>query len=327
MSFDTSAPVGIYKNFFNSYMGRMNDIVDILSANFNFNKIPDSIGYTDFWDDLISPAILKNRSFDSEFDNIASITQIASNAIGSRYMDYIGMVQSLDQYLCYAADAFSRIVDCTWAFGDGSIYESRTGKLLPDGTYEIIKESISLYMNNIGNILTEFEDYITADPGFSAPADAFGISRTKVTDSEYLEWKKVNYFIPKVKELSGYIDEVQAQCTKLLYLAEILRDAVTIWFPETFKLVAYTSLAFNLNKKTESLATKMMNFGKGVTTTSLIAADSAAFWRKEVLPDGSNRSQCLIQAILTACSILVYPGQLSGFIDLTWEEMIPQYGK
>lgn len=326
MSYDTSAPLAIYKNFFASYEASVRDIVDRLNLNFNFGLTPGDTGYNDFWDELVLPPNLILKDFSSDIDRLSGITQEVSTAISLRYMDFVGMVQSMDQYLCYASDAFSRMVDCIWSFGDGTIYQEVTGKEVSVGTFEILKKSLNYYMNEIITILLDINNYLDTDPGFGANNDTYGISKSRKNDVDYLEYKRDNYFTNQIQLISTLVESAYDEVLKLIGLAENLKNATQVWLPESFKLIAYTSLAFNLNKKTEHLADKLINFG-GVTTTSVIAANAAKFWRKQILPDGSNRSQCLVDAILTGAAVLAYPGQLASFIDLTWEHIVPKYGK
>lgn len=327
MSFDMAAPLAGYRTFFGSYKEAIKTRLDYLALDFNFGITSDQDTYYDFWYPMIDSANLKNISFDSLFDSLTTSNQSISNSIGSRYLDYVGMVQSMDQYLCYAVDSFSRIADSYYSFGDGSMYETRTGKQYEDGSYEILRKSLRTYLEEISLILTDMENYIFTEPGMDALPSVYGMAKTKAKDVDYLTWKRDNYFVPKVIEISNILDEVHNELTKLIGYSGIVNTAITTWLPETFKLISYTSLAFNLNKKTEHLANRIMNVTGGVTTTSIIAVNQAKFWRQQVKPDYTNRGECLTQAILAGCDALVYPGQLSTLIDISWEYMVPKYGR
>ena len=327
MNYDTSAPLQIYKTFFNDYKTRIHSMVDYLNLNFNFNRLPDSVDYNDFWSEIVNPLNFRSIDFTDRVSSLISITQGISNAIGNRYLDYVGMIQSMDQFLCYAVDAFSRITDCYYAFGDGNMYETRTGKILADGTYEILRPSLRYYLEQISSILNDMDNYISTEPGAKAVAKDYGMSMSKVSDTNYLQWKKDNYFIPQVQKISTLIDDAYKEFENLINLATLVNTAIVTWLPETFKLISYTSLAFNLNKKTESLANKIITLNTGVTTTSIIAVNQAKFWRSQINADMTNRGECLTQAILAGCDALTYPGQLSTFIDISWNDyMVPKYG-
>lgn len=331
MAYDVKVPVGIYMNLLNTsstsgYRERVRTIVNNLNTNFNFDLRPEDTSYNDFWDGLINVNNLSYANYSSQFDTIISMAQSLSDTLEKRYMDYIGMVMSLDGYICYASDAFSRIADSIWSFGDGSIYKNKTGKVLPDGSYEIVRQGLEYTYNGILSILQEFEDYISTDPGPTAAAKVYGMSRAKFKDVTYLEWKRDNYFIPKIQQISDLLSKSTEELAKIVtYLGEIDK-ALNIWLIESFKLVSYINLAFNLSKKVENIANKIITFNTGVTTTSIIAINQAKFWKKQVLADGSNTYQCLVSAIEAGLISLVYPSQLAAFIDDSWDLMIPNYG-
>ena len=326
MALDTKVPLVSYRNIFDGYRHRASGVVDSLESYFNFDLSPTSSTFKDFWSPLLDTSNLKYISTASSFDTIETLSQELNNTLEARYMDYMGMMLSLDEYICFAVDAFSRIGDSIWAYGDGQIYTTKTGKLLEDGSYEIVRKGLQYYKTNIINIFTEMEDYILHDPGPTANATVYGMSRVKVKDAVYLEWKRENYFIPKMKEISDLLEDAQLEIAKLITYLNTIKSALYVWYVESFKLVSYTNLAFNLTKKAEAVANKIITFERGVTTTSIIAVNQSKYWKKQVLPDNSNRYQCLIEAINAGLASLTYPSMLESFINDSWELMVPKYG-
>lgn len=328
MAFDTKAPLIGYRNLFNvnGYRARVQSIVSNLNSNYNFKLRSTDLSYGDFWGNLTNINVLGYVDFDATFDEIEILSQSVNDMLEARYMDYIGMVMSLDNYICYATDAFSRIADSIWSFGDGQIYANKTGKLLPDGTYEIVRKGLEYYYNEINALFDEMETYISTDPGPTAAASVPGMSLTKDKDTPYLEWKRDNYFVPKIMAITQLLNDALVECQDIYSFLVSVNKAITKWLIESFKLVSYINLAFNLSKKTESVANKIINFSTGVTTTSIIAVNQAKFWKKQVLPDLSNNYQCLISAVEAGLVALTYPSMLESFIDDTWERIIPSYG-
>ena len=335
-AYDTSVPIKIFETKFIGYIERLQtEILDYLNANFNFGRNALDIEYYDFWKSLINPANLNHIEFEEEFNIIKNYSQEVNNMIGQRYMDYVGMVTTLDPYMCFAGDIFSRITDTAWSFGDGQAYMYRIGKILPDGTQEILRKGLKSYQEELDAIYIEMKNYILTDNANDSPADTYGMDRSRFNNVDYLSWKKTNYFLPRIKQIDNIVKEAKLEVFRLVELVTQLKDAINIWFPESFKLVAYTSLAFNLNKKNENLATKIIGYSNTlsgsvpprnvVTTTSLIAVSQAKFWKAKVLPDMTNMSQCLTEAIIHGFAALVFPSRLEDFVDLTWEFMIPKY--
>jgi len=326
MSLDVKVPLVVYKDVFTNYLNKAHNLVSELEAQFNFGREPDDIAYHDFWASIDDPINLVVVDFNLLFLKIETIAQELNDMIGLRYMDYVGMVSSLDNYVCHATDSFSRITDSIWSFGDGQVYANKLGKLLEDGTFEIARMGLHGYVSKISSTFLEMNEYMLLDPGNTAAKELDGMSVSKVNDPEYLEYKRDVYFGPKIMEISSYIKDAQKEVENLITFLEMAKLALTLWLPESFKLVAYTSLVFNLSKKNESLANKAIGFSKGVTTTTLIAVSQANFWKQKILPDQTNRGQCLTEAILAGLSALTYPSQLASFIDESWELMIPKYG-
>lgn len=335
-AFDTSVPLVPYQNLFENYINKIQtNVIDYLNNNFNFGRTEGSTEYHDFWIGLTGTSIIQRVSFADEFLKIKEYSQETNNNIGARYMDYVGMVTSLDSYMCFAGDAFSRICDTAWAFGDGSAYMYRTGELLPDGSFNIIRKGLRSHLEEINKILNEMELYTMTDTG-TLDLNIPGMARVGYSDINYLTRRKEDYFIPKIMKINDEILAAKQEALKLVDLAYKNKEALNKWLPESFKLVAYTGLAFNLNKKNENLASKIISYSNilsgsvpprnVVTTTSLIAVSQAKFWKEQVLPDFTNHSQCLTNAIIYGFAALGYPGMLEGFIDDTWEFMIPKYG-
>lgn len=328
MAFDTKAPLIGYRNLFNvnGYRARVQTIVDRLNSNFNFKIRSNDTSYSDFWNGLLNINVLGYIDLNAQFNEIESVSQTLNDTLENRYMDYIGMVMSLDNYICYATDAFSRISDSIWSFGDGQVYANKTGKLLPDGTYEIVRKGLEYYYNGINDIIDELNKYIDTDPGPLASANVYGMSPSKNSDSTYLEWKRDNYFIPKIMEITDLLNNAVTEVLDILGFLHTIEKAIGKWLIESFKLVSYINLAFNLSKKTESVANKIISYGHGVTTTSIIAVNQAKYWKKQVAPDLSNNYQCLVSAVEAGLVALTYPSMLESFIDDTWERIIPSYG-
>lgn len=335
-AYDTSEPIKLYERAFIGYRERLKtEIIDYLNSSFNFGLSSLDTSYNDFWKKLLETSILGVVTFEDEFKIIKDYSQEVNNLIGQRYMDYVGMVTALDPYMCYAGDAFSRITDAAWAFGDGQAYMYRIGGIGVDGKPEIIRKGLKSYQEELDALFSGLSTYVITDASNTGPASDYGMDKSRYNNVDYLEWKRDNYFIPIIQKIYNIIKDAKLEVLKLAALATDLKDAITIWFPESFKLVAYTGLAFNLNKKTENLATKIISYSNMlsgsvpprnvVTVTSLIAVNQAKFWKAKVLPDMTNRSQCLTEAIIYGFGALVYPGRLEDFIDSTWEFMIPRY--
>ena len=158
---------------------------------------------------------------------------------------------------------------------------------------------------------------------------AFSMITLTNTD-KLLETKEDEFIYKELENFLSIISDLLSKSTEELakivaYLGEIDK-ALNIWLIESFKLVSYINLAFNLSKKVENIANKIITFNTGVTTTSIIAINQAKFWKKQVLADGSNIYQCLVSAIEAGLISLVYPSQLAAFIDDSWDLMIPNYG-
>lgn len=336
-AFDTSVPLKIFRRCFIGYIERIqSEIIDYLNSSFNFGRTSLEVEYHDFWQVLIETGNIRRIYFEEELNSIQSISQEVNNLIGQRYMDYLGMVTALDPYMCYAADVFSRITDTTWAFGDGQVYTNKYGKTFSDGTKEILRKGLKYRQEKIDGIFLEIKNYLLTDHANHLPADTYGMDRSKFDNEIYLDWKRKNYFLPKIREIETELLEAKQEVLKLLDLVNTLKSSITLWFPESFKLVSYTGLAFNLNKKSQHLANKILSYSNilasstpprnVVTTTQIIAVNQAKFWKAKVLPDLSNYGQCLTEAIIHGFYALVYPGLLEYFIDKTWEFIIPKYG-
>lgn len=336
-AYDVSGPLRIYQNLFNKYLDNLQlEIIDYLNINFNFGRNPLETEYKDFWKSLLETTVLSRIDYTEEFSKIIEYSQEVNNLVGARYMDYVGMVTALDPYMCFAGDVFSRITDTAWAFGDGQIYMYKHGKILPDGTPEVLREGLKTHQELIHSLINEMKLYMMTDNANNSPADTYGMDRSRFNNVDYLTWKREYYFKPKIREINGALIKAKTELQALVNLAYNLKESIVKWFPESFKLVAYTGLAFNLSKKNESLGTKIISYSNMlagsvppenvVTTTALIAVNQANYWKAKVLPDFTNRQQCLTEAIINGFAALVYPSRLEDFIDLTWEFMVPKYG-
>lgn len=326
MGYDTSAPLISYKNLLLNYRDKVRTVVSDLNVKFNFGLASDNSSYEDFWAPILYVGNLKYYNFSDKFASIQTKSQTLNDNIEKRYMDYVGMMMSLDEYVCFASDAFSRIVDSIWSFGDGQIYMNKTGELLPDGSYNIIRKGLQYYQDSISGIISEMEDYVSHDPGPTAPASMYGMSPAQFKNNVYLTYKLNNYFVPQVQKISELLEEANKEILALDSYLDMISNALNIWFIESFKIVSYTSLAFNLSKKAESVANKIITVNTGVTTTSIIAVNQAKYWKKQVLPDQSNRYQCLIGAIEAGLTAITYPSMLESFIDESWKFIVPKYG-
>ena len=336
-AYDVTGPLSIYQNLFNNYLDKLQiEVIDYLNINFNFGRSPLETEYKDFWKSLLETTVLSRIDYSEDFSKIIEYSQEANNLIGQRYMDYVGMVTALEPYMCFAGDIFSRISDTTWAFGDGQVYMYKHGKILEDGTPEVIREGLRTHLEKINSCINDMKLYMMTDNANDSPADAYGMDRSRFNDVDYLSWKKEYYFKVKIREINDSLHLAKTELANLSNLAYNLKEAITKWFPESFKLVAYTGLAFNLSKKNSNLGTKIISYSNVlagsvppknvVTTTALIAVNQANFWKEKVLPDFTNRQQCLTEAIINGFAALVFPSRLEDFVDLTWEFMIPKYG-
>lgn len=326
MALDAKVPLVGYRGAFSNYLENAHNLVENLENQFNFGRTPDETAYHDFWAVIDDPTNLVVIDFAPSFNEIELLAQELNDLISLRYMDYVGMVSSLDDYVCHAADAFSRITDAIWAFGDGQIYSDKLGKVLPDGTFEVVRVCLHGYTSKISEAYLEMNEYLLNDPGITAGKELFGMAVSRANDPDYLEYKRDFYFGPKMLEISQHVKDAKTEVNALIDFLKMAKTAISLWLPESFKLVAYTSLVFNLSKKNESLANKAIGFDKGVTSTALIAVSQANFWKQKILPDQTNRSQCLIEAILAGLNALTYPSQLSSFIDISWDLVVPKYG-
>jgi hypothetical protein len=312
-TFDTSVPIVPINEIFLNYTNRIQIIKENLLANFNFGYTSTNLSYNDFWDSITHPVIVNQVNYTLQFNHIAAKAQIANDIISDKYMNLVGMVMALDNYLCYVTDAFSRIVDSAWSFGDGSIYQNGVGKLLPDGTYDVVKVGVSNFSNKINATIIEIEQIVN------------DMDRTLFDDMVYLQLKKDEILI-KIQDINTFANEAGTYIQELVEFSNQLVDALEIWLPETFRLVGQISLAFNLSKKMEHLTNKVLNpTSTRINSTTLIAISSANLWKKEVLPNMTNRGHCMTEAILTGCRHLIHPGRLKSFIEKSWDLMIPKY--
>lgn len=400
MALDAKYQLVVYKDTFSNYISRGNSIINDLQQRFNFGRDSDNSSYNSFWSTVIVPTNFKHIDLSEQYTKIENLAQELNDAISTRFMDYVGMVSSLDDYVCHAGDSFSRISDSIWSFGDGQVYNTKFGRLLEDNTLEVVKKGLQGYREDILLAFSEMEDYLLHDPGVPSPSVQmikgsqilggeliaplvinystapvyewyldgtktttvtptyiigyndlgkritvkvkyedmsgvpvtingsifYGMNEDQANNSEYLDYKKKYYFEPKFKFISDTIEKVSIELNELYDYLEMLKKGLYIWLPESFKLVAYTSLVFNLSKKNESLANKAIGFGSGVTTTASISVSQANFWKTKILPDQTNRGQCLVKAILGGLTTLTYPSQLASLIDISWDLMIPKYG-
>lgn len=333
MAFDTGVPLNTYKNLFNNYLQRIESIQKSLNQNFNFNLHTTDTAYYDFWGILTDVNNLSRVSFSSTFSSIISKSQTLNDLLETKYLDFVGMMMSLDNYICYSTDAFSRISDSIWAFGDGSIYRHQDGGVNPDGSVKLFLED---YYDEIIQLISDMELCIQTNPGITDDATLFGIDTTKITDNTYLTYKRDNFFLPKIRRISSLLELAINEVNVLLAYLDDTSLAINVWFIESFKLVSYTNLIFNLPKKAERVANKIITMDRStkssgmvsspISRTNVIAANQAKFWKTKILSDQSNRYQCLNEAILAGLDSLGYAGSLKSYIDQSWERMVLKYG-
>ncbi len=321
MIFDTSAPLVEIRNIFNTYHTRIETIQTNLLTRYNLNRRDGDLGYLDLWGILTDSNKLTQQTYSAEFDKIASISQECNNIIDDKYMNLVGMVMSLDNYICFISDAFSRIADTSWSVGDGSIYQSLYGKKLDDGSLEIVRKGLRIYATEIDKLCKEMENKVR---------DLGTTDGTLLTEAYFRDLRD-NFFLVKIRELTKIVDEqVSNELTLIINIIVETQAALTTWLPETFKLVSYISLAFNLNKKLSNLTDKVLNPMSATGTEpanviTLLAISTANYWKKEVSEDGTNRGHCLTQAILSGCRALMHPARLESYINKTWEIGIQRY--
>lgn len=321
MIFDTSAPLVNIRDTFNTYYSKIEAIQENLLLRYNLGKREGDLAYLDLWGILTNSNKLTQQTYSSEFAKIISISQECNNTIDDKYMNLVGMVMSLDNYICYISDAFSRITDTSWSVGDGSIYQNLYGKKLADGSLEIVRNGLQKYVHDIDKLIQEME-YKVRDLGLVNTAD--------LTEAYYVDLRD-NFFLVKIRALTKIIDEdVKKEIDLIVGIVEETQLALNTWLPETFKLVSYISLAFNLNKKLTNLTDKVLNINSTLgsepaNVITLLAINTSNYWKKEVLADGSNRGHCLTQAILSGCRALMHPARLQSYINKTWEIGIQKY--
>ena len=321
MIFDTSAPLVNIRAIFNTYYSRVETIQSNLLLRFNLGRREGSLGYLDLWGILTNSNKLTQQTYVSEFANIIAVSQECNNTIDDKYMNLVGMVMSLDNYICYISDAFSRITDTSWSVGDGSIYQTIYGKQLSDGSFEVVRKGLQRYVTEIDKLCKEMEDKVRE----------LGLIPGSILTEAYYEDLRDNFFLVKIREITKIIDEdVKKEIDLIVGIVEETKLALNTWLPETFKLVSYISLAFNLNKKLTSLTDKVLNPMAGADTEpanaiTLLAISTTNYWKKEVLPDNTNRGHCLTQAILNGCRALMHPARLQSYIEKTWVLGIQKY--
>ena len=321
MIFDTSAPLVNIRATFNTYYTRVETIQSNLLLRFNLGRRDGSLGYLDLWGILTNSNKLTNQTYNNEFNHIISVSQECNNTIDDKYMNLVGMVMSLDNYICYISDAFSRIADTSWSIGDGSIYQTLYGKKLDDGSFEVVRKGLIKFATEIDKLCKEMEDKVR-DLGL--------VPGTDLTEA-YYEDLRDNFFLVKIREITKIIDEdTKKEIDLIVGIVDETKLALNTWLPETFKLVSYISLAFNLNKKLSSLTDKVLNPTSVAGTEpanaiTLLAISTTNYWRKEVLADNTNRGHCLTQAILSGCRALMHPARLQSYIDKTWVLGIQKY--
>ena len=321
MIFDTSQPIAGIKNILDGYYGRIESLQTNLLTRYNLNRHEGDLGYADLWGSMTYSGILTQQTYSTQINHLISISQYCNNTLDSRYMNLVGMVMSLDNYICYISDAFSRIADCSWAFGDGSIYQTLYGKKLDDGSYEIVRKGLLKYTEEIDKLIKEME---------SKYSSLTSMSSDQLTEAFY-ESLRDDFFLEKIRAITLIIDEKMLDEINLLIgIVNDTKAALDTWLPETFQLVSYISLAFNLNKKLESLTDKVLNInsvtnGEPASVLTLLAISTANYWKKEISPDGTNRGHCLTQAILHGCRTLLHPARLKSYIEKSWVIGIQKY--
>ena len=197
MIFDTSAPLVNIRATFNTYYTRVETIQSNLLLRFNLGRRDGSLGYLDLWGILTNSNKLTNQTYNNEFNHIISVSQECNNTIDDKYMNLVGMVMSLDNYICYISDAFSRIADTSWSIGDGSIYQTLYGKKLDDGSFEVVRKGLIKFATEIDKLCKEMEDKVR-DLGL--------VPGTDLTEAYYEELRD-NFFLIKIREITKIIDE------------------------------------------------------------------------------------------------------------------------
>lgn len=311
MSYDVSYPLNGYKTTFNSFRNQVLNIKNQLELSYNFNRSPSDATYNDFWAVLSDINNLPVINFDADCANIITTSQQANDIVANNFMNLLGMVSQLDNYICFASDSLSRSIDTTWAFGTGSIYEIVYGALNPqDGSQEIIKKGLAYYKSELGKILLNLNDiFVTMDT-------------SKSNDNTYLTNMRDNYFLPEIRKTIQIKNEIQDEFNKLEVLSSDNLKLLTEWLPTCFRMLTTVSLTFNLGNKIMKIGDKGLIDGSPLTLENRIGMSVAKYWKTKVLPDMSNRGDCMTEALLQGFRSISSPGYMEAFIEKTWDNNV-----
>lgn len=284
-------------------------LLQYLKNNFNFGIVSDATNYNDFWSVLEAPELYYNEQFKPILDSIAVSSQASCDTIYDKYINMIGLASALDRYICFAGDAFSRMVDGAWSFGNGTIYKTVYGK-----TNEIIKYGLDEAVSDVSKIINSIRDKINS------------LDEHKYNDTEYLRDIRDNFILPKINEIPSILSKSMVELGKMQTFCEMVAQAIDKDFPDAFKLFSCISLAFSLNSKMSKISNQVLAAGSPSSDINRLGLTVAKIWRKEILPDQTNREQCFTQAVLQGLNSLPVCGNMEALIEKSWELYVTKYG-
>ena len=311
MALTVSESSKIYRNVFENYMTRLGSIQSRLNSEFNFGLSPDAVNYNDFWSIMTSIDLITQRTYSTEFNKLDSDAQHMCDTLENSYMNILGMVNMLDNYMCNISDTFSRIVDVAWSCGRGSIYHNKTGKLLEDGSSEILKKGVIYYTDIITNTINEISDFINE------------MDKTKWNNLTYLENVRQKTFVPLLTKINDAIIEVSSEFVKLISVVENARAGLDSWITICFRFIANVSLTFSLSNKSSKIAQKTITVGDATHYSTSIAVSLALSWKEKLNNDRSNYQECINGAIKQGLLAITESSKLDALLEETWDNYIP----
>lgn len=313
MSYDTSYPLKSYQNIFNTFRNEVINIKEQLELSYNFGKSSADITYSDFWGLLVDVSNLPLYNFDGNINNIISSSQKANDIVANNFMNLLGMVSQLDNYICFASDSLSRSIDTAWSFGTGSIYHVVYGEYDDNiGSNVIIKKGLEYYKSELGKILINLSSFYSS------------MDSSKFNDVDYLTNFRDNYFLPEIRKSVQIKVELANEFGELEVLSDDNVKNLEVWLPMCFRMLTTVSLTFNLGNKIMKIGNKGLIDGSPLSIENRIGMSVAKYWKSKVLPDMSNRGDCMTEALLQGFAAISAPGFMEAFIEKTWDNNVPK---
>lgn len=313
MSYDTSVPIGTYQTYFNNYKSSITNIQNQFSMSYNFGRSPSDVNYHDFWGGLTDSVNIPSLNFDDMIAEIIASSQTCNDITTENFMNLIGMVSQLDNYICFASDSLSRSIDTAWAFGNGSIYSSVLGEYdTISGAQTMIKKGLAHYKSELGLIVNNLGTFYT------------DVDSSKYNDALYLTNYRDTVVLPEINKVIDIRSGIEAELAELMVLSADNLTNLQTWLPACFRMLTTVSLTFNLGNKIMKIGNKGLIDGSPLSMENRIGMSVAKYWRAQVLADMSNWGDCMTSALLQGFGAISAPSYMEAFIEKTWDNNVPK---